>query len=103
MQQEDARGSPPEATVRRRYRVSGRVQGVGFRVWTVRRASALGLRGSVRNLGDGGVEVEAEGPLGAVQRLVELLRRGPALAQVREVRELLPGDDELPAGFDLTS
>ncbi|HVV19324.1 MAG TPA: acylphosphatase [Pseudonocardiaceae bacterium] len=54
--------------------VHGRVQGVGFRWWTRSRALALGLTGSASNLADGRVEVIAEGPKPACERLLALLR-----------------------------
>ncbi|TNY36086.1 acylphosphatase [Thermomonospora catenispora] len=54
----------------------GRVQGVGFRWWVRSRALELGLVGSAANLPDGRVEVVAEGPRAACERLLELLR-GP--------------------------
>lgn len=88
--------------VRRRFVVSGRVQGVGFRYWTVRQADSLGLRGIVRNLTDGSVEVEVEGAPDSVERLREVLERGPAYALVRELRELPPAGRELPTGFEVT-
>lgn len=68
-----------------RYVVRGRVQGVGFR-WFVRKAAGeLGLRGSVRNLPDGSVEVIAAGPADALVSLEERLRNGPPAARVSEV------------------
>lgn len=54
--------------------VHGHVQGVGFRWWTRSRALALGLVGSAGNLPDGRVEVVAEGPRAACERLLQLLR-----------------------------
>ena len=54
--------------------VSGRVQGVGFRWWTRSRALELGLVGSAANLGDGRVEVVAEGSRAACESLLEALR-----------------------------
>lgn len=54
--------------------VHGRVQGVGFRWWTRSRALELGLVGSASNLADGRVEVVAEGPRNACERLLALLR-----------------------------
>lgn len=57
--------------------VRGRVQGVGFRWWTRARALELGLVGHARNLGDGRVEVVAQGDPKAVQQLEELLREEP--------------------------
>lgn len=66
--------------------VSGHVQGVGFRYFTVRQARRLGLGGFVQNLPDGRVEVVAEGARGALEQLVAALRQGPPGALVRDVR-----------------
>jgi len=62
------------------------VQGVGFRWFTAREAQGLGLGGFVRNLGDGSVEVEAEGERGAVEELIAALKVGPRSADVRDLR-----------------
>jgi len=78
---EAARGAI-EASVR------GRVQGVGFRYWTVHEAGRLGLSGVVRNEPDGSVTVLAEGEAAALDRLAALLKRGPAGARVEAVRVL---------------
>jgi acylphosphatase len=85
--------------MRRRFLVVGRVQGVGFRAWAVRRARALGLRGTVCNRADGSVDVEVVGGTHAVQRFREVLARGPEPAIVRAVREEPPTDSALPDGF----
>ena len=66
--------------------VEGRVQGVGFRAFTRSEARQLGLRGEVRNLPDGGVEVVAEGVDAALRELVAALRRGPSGSGVGAVR-----------------
>ena len=59
-------------------RVSGRVQGVGFRYWTVRQASSLGLVGWVMNRDEeNAVEIVAEGEPVALEALERLLQRGP--------------------------
>src|ERR1700761_6275486 len=68
-----------------RVRVRGRVQDVGFREETVRRAGELGALGWVRNEDDGTVLVHAEGPDAAVEALVEWLGQGPPDAAVEEV------------------
>ncbi len=70
---------------RRGFRVRGRVQGVGFRWWTRRTAQGLGVRGLVRNMPDGSVEVHAVGPADALARLEEALRRGPPAARVERI------------------
>jgi len=67
--------------------VRGRVQGVGFRHFVVLRAQALGLAGWVRNRHDGAVELEAEGPRGTLERLVDAARSGPPGARVVGVDE----------------
>jgi acylphosphatase len=65
--------------------VTGRVQGVFFRMFVVREATGLGLCGSVRNLLDGRVEVSAEGQRRALEQLVQRLRKGPPKAEVSDV------------------
>jgi acylphosphatase len=65
--------------------VRGRVQGVGFRVWTLREAQALGLSGWVRNEADGSVRALLEGPQECIERMLDRLRNGPPGASVREV------------------
>jgi acylphosphatase len=69
------------------YRVRGRVQGVGFRYFVEHSAQALGLRGWVRNVDDGSVEVYASGTSGQLSDLEGLLRQGPRWAEVRGVEE----------------
>ena len=66
--------------------VRGRVQGVGYRIFAIRQAQALGLTGHVRNLPDHRtVEVVAEGPREALDKLLAQLRRGPHAARVDAV------------------
>lgn len=65
--------------------VRGRVQGVGFRYSTQEEATRLGLAGWVRNLPDGGVEVEAEGDGAALEDLLRFLAQGPRMAHVQSV------------------
>lgn len=74
------------AVIRRRVVVEGRVQGVFFRDTCRREATAAGVAGWVRNLGDGRVEVVAEGDPEAVDRLVAWCRRGPSRAVVTGVQ-----------------
>lgn len=71
--------------VRARVLVRGRVQGVGFRESTRRRADELGLTGWVRNLRDGRVEALLEGERDAVERGLEFVRHGPRFAEVEQV------------------
>ena len=65
--------------------VRGRVQGVGFRMWTEDLAERLGLEGWVRNRRDGAVEAVFAGPEQAVKDAIEACRRGPRGAHVDAV------------------
>jgi acylphosphatase len=79
--------------------VRGRVQGVGFR-WFVRAAARrLGLSGWVRNLGDGAVEVAADGAAESIEAFRRALREGPAGATVIALDDLPPHDGELAHPF----
>ncbi len=66
--------------------VEGLVQGVGFRWFVARRAEALGLKGFVRNLYDGSVEIEAEGDRSLLEAFLKDVRIGPRSAHVANVR-----------------
>lgn len=68
-----------------RYRVFGRVQGVGYRYFALRQAQLLGVTGFARNQPDGSVEVVAEGPEESLVALEEQLRQGPGFATVTGV------------------
>lgn len=63
--------------------VSGMVQGVGFRFFAERVARRMGVSGLARNLPDGRVEIVAEGPRLALERLIADLRAGPPGAVIR--------------------
>jgi len=79
--------------------VHGDVQGVGFRWWTRRRATELGLSGHARNLADGRVEVIAEGPRPACERLLDLLRSGSTPGRVSRVAQRWDAPAGEAAGF----
>ena len=70
---------------RTRLRVTGTVQGVGFRYFAREAARAEGLQGWVQNLDDGRVEVHAEGDIEAMDRFERHLRQGPIGARVLDV------------------
>jgi acylphosphatase len=81
--------------------VSGRVQGVGFRYFTRDAAFRLLLTGWVRNRGDGGVELEAQGPAGRVDAFLDEIRGGPPLSHVSGVKVFeLPGENA-ETGFEI--
>lgn len=66
-------------------RVTGRVQGVGFRAAAVRQAHLLGLAGWVRNAPDSSVEALLQGPVDQVDRMLSWLHAGPPAARVDQV------------------
>lgn len=81
------RMSAPSKTTARRYRVSGRVQGVGYRYFVYHWAGQLRLKGYVKNLPDGDVEVYAMGNPAQLEGLKEKLLEGPLMARVTHLEE----------------
>ena len=83
-------------------RVSGLVQGVGFRWFVREEARRLGLSGWVKNLPGGDVEVAAGGEASSLERLRRAVQVGPAGAQVMQVEDV-PGDasGSLPYPFNI--
>lgn len=90
--------SPEEA--RRAVVLRGRVQGVGFRWWTREIAVELRIRGTVRNLADGSVEIHAAGPPTAVEAFLRKVLRGPSHSRVASFEEI-PCRSALPDGFQI--
>lgn len=84
----------------RRFLVSGRVQGVGYRWFAARTARALGLSGFARNLADGRVEIEAHGSAEALEHLARDLAVGPAGASVSGI-EATDASEEVAAAEKL--
>jgi acylphosphatase len=74
-----------EKTIHLNIQVKGRVQGVGFRWTAAREAAAEGINGFVKNMPDGIVYIEAEGPESRVFRFVDWCRRGPSFSEVDSV------------------
>jgi acylphosphatase len=89
--------------VARRYLIGGRVQGVGFRMFTESLAGVEGLHGWVRNLHDGRVEVRFEGEQESVDRAESRLRRGPPGARVESFSVEPETPHERPTGFSIRS
>lgn len=75
--------------------VTGRVQGVGFRMFTVRTAQACGVRGWVRNEPDGSVLIHAVGSADAMDQFRTAVRRGPTFGRVDDMTlEPLPSQTQ---------
>ena len=75
------------ALAARRWRVNGRVQGVGYRWFVVKCANEIGVKGWVRNEPDGGVQAYAIGSEEQLDRLAGFLHKGPPLSDVRSVEQ----------------
>ena len=73
-------------TIAKNLRISGRVQGVGFRFYLERKAREFNVTGWVRNRRDGSVEAVVQGAPGAVDAMIAWTRRGPSSAVVSEVK-----------------
>ncbi|MDR9771401.1 acylphosphatase [Rhizobium hidalgonense] len=85
-----------------RVRVSGRVQGVGFRMWARDEALRLGLTGWVRNEADGSVAALIAGPHTAISTMIERFSRGPSGASVSAVETKATQLAEMPTDFRIT-
>jgi acylphosphatase len=84
----------------RRFLISGRVQGVGYRNFAERSAQEAGVTGWARNLDDGRVEVHANGTSGQLEDFEARLRQGPRFADVRKVELMEAAVLEL-SGFSI--
>src|SRR4051812_44124106 len=87
--------APAEPPERVHLLISGRVQGVYYRSAATEQARVLGLRGVVRNLQGGDVELIAEGPPSVLQQMIGWCHLGPPAAQVEQVavrREAATGE-----------
>lgn len=87
--------------VARRFIISGRVQGVGFRYFAIRAARKAGVVGTVRNVADGTVEAIAEGSQAAVAEFREALERGPSYGHVARVDEIEMQPSGRYVGFEV--
>ena len=94
---------PAAPRIRLEATVRGRVQGVGFRYWVIRRAADLAIVGWVANELDGTVRCVAEGPTEAIDRLEQLLQTGPTGAIVDDVQAVRMPATGTMTGFGVRS
>lgn len=78
--------------------IGGRVQGVGYRAWTVKTATHLGVLGWVRNLSDGNVEAVFAGDQDRVMQMVEACKEGPPSSRVESI-DVYAWKDEVEPGL----
>lgn len=74
--------------IQKHLKIKGRVQGVGFRYFTVKQAEDLGLTGWVKNIADGSVDVVIEGSKKQIEQMISRLHKGPVSARVSDVIEI---------------
>ncbi|MGI8788916.1 MAG: acylphosphatase [Pyrinomonadaceae bacterium] len=85
--------------VARKFTISGRVQGVGFRFFAQRAAARHQVRGYVKNLEDGRVEALAEGDEKSVENFKHDLTAGPSFSNVEHLEEIVLEPDGLYSAF----
>lgn len=81
--------------------VVGKVQGVYFRANTAKKAQALQLKGWVKNISDGSVQIWAQGESKAIEQLIQWCHRGPILAKVSKVSHTMADYDHTIGVFDI--
>ena len=87
-------------TVKKHLKITGRVQGVGYRYFVRQNAESLNINGWVRNMPDGTVEVLLIGNAGDVQQMIQKLWEGPFSAWVEDIKEMDVDQSAEPAdGF----
>lgn len=69
-----------------KLKIRGRVQGVGYRYFALRKANDLDIKGRVRNCPDGSVELFAQGSLANLSQFIAILKQGPAFASVNDMQ-----------------
>ncbi len=74
--------------------IRGFVQGIGYRKWARKEAQKLGLTGWVRNLPDGSVEVLLQGDKEKIEKLLEIYKKGPFMAEVESVDTIWEDQEE---------
>jgi acylphosphatase len=84
-----------------KLQVSGRVQGVYFRMFTQKKARHLDIKGCVRNLPDGRVEIIAEADHASIEQLIKWCHKGPITARVDHVDIIELESDEILTTFEI--
>jgi acylphosphatase len=87
--------------IKKKYIVSGRVQGVGFRYFVYSKAKALPITGYVKNQFDGTVECVAQGKENYMQALVTILKQGPSMSRVDKILDWDMEIDNEISGFEI--
>lgn len=82
-------------TISRKFILKGRVQGVGFRFFATKSANALGIKGTVKNLTNGNVEIFAKGEESKIEQFKAKLIKGNSFSRVEDIEEYDVSNDEI--------
>ena len=93
--------SPTQDTLTVNMKITGKVQGVGFRYFVLRQAQELGVNGWVRNLPNGDVEALAQGEKAGLERFIAKVKEGPSFSRVEDVSLNWLNEGEQYFGFEI--
>ena len=93
--------SQPEDTLTVNRKITGKVQGVGFRYFVLRQAQELGINGWVSNKPNGDVEALAQGEKEGLDHFIAKVKQGPAFSSVEDVSLNWGNEAEQYSGFEI--
>ena len=93
--------SPPEDTLTVNMKITGKVQGVGFRYFVLRQAQELGINGWVSNKSNGAVEALAQGEKEGLDHFIVKVKQGPTFSSVEDVSLKWGNEAEQYFGFEI--
>ena len=93
--------SPPEDTLTVNMKITGKVQGVGFRYFVLRQAQELGITGRVSNKSNGDVEAFAQGEKADLEQFIAKVKEGPSFSRVEDVSLNWLNEAEQYFGFEI--
>ena len=93
--------SPPEDTLTVNMKITGKVQGVGFRYFVLRQAQERGMYGWVSNKPNGDVEAFAQGEKADLERFIAKVKEGPSFSRVEDVSLNWVKEAEQYFGFEI--
>ena len=93
--------SPPENTLTVKMKITGKVQGVGFRYFVLQQAQKLGINGWVSNKPNGDVEALAQGEKADLERFISKVKEGPSFSRVEDVSLNWVNEADQYFGFEI--
>ena len=93
--------SPPKNTLTLNMKITGKVQGVGFRFFVQQQAQKLGINGWVSNKSNGDVEALAQGEKADLEQFIAKVKEGPTFSRVEDVSLNWVNEAEQYFGFEI--